>query len=70
MHLYTLCQGFGLAILWIVKSTPAAIFFPFFVMFMIPYRYSLKFLFSEKELQAVNLFYVIFVYSLNVNLLL
>ena len=53
MHLYTVCQGAGLAILWIVKSTPAALVFPFFVVFMIPLRLSLKFLFTPRELAAV-----------------
>jgi len=56
MHLFTLCQAIGLAILWIVKSTPAALVFPFFVVFMIPLRLLLKFIFTQKELDAVNLF--------------
>jgi ABC-type amino acid transport system permease subunit len=57
MHLYTLCQGIGLAILWIVKSTPAALVFPFFVVFMIPLRLALKFLFTPRELDAVSCFF-------------
>ena len=43
-----------MAILWIVKSTPAALVFPFFVVFMIPLRLSLKFLFTPRELEAVS----------------
>ena len=55
MHLYTICQAVGLALLWIVKSTPAALFFPFFVMFMVPFRFCLKFIFTPRELEAVSL---------------
>jgi hypothetical protein len=54
MHLYTVCQAAGLAILWIVKSTPAALVFPFFVVFMIPLRLALKFIFTPRELEAVS----------------
>ena len=54
MHLFTLCQGIGLAILWIVKSTQAALVFPFFVVFMVPLRLALKFIFTPRELDAVS----------------
>eukprot|EP00096_Caligus_rogercresseyi_P010281 TRINITY_DN3693_c0_g1_i3.p1 TRINITY_DN3693_c0_g1~~TRINITY_DN3693_c0_g1_i3.p1 ORF type:complete len:772 (-),score=126.01 TRINITY_DN3693_c0_g1_i3:63-2378(-) len=54
MHLYTFCQATGLIILWVVKSTNAALAFPFFVIGMIPFRYTLKFLFNEKELDALD----------------
>ena len=54
MHLYTVCQAVGLAILWIVKSTQAALVFPFFVVFMIPLRLALKFIFTPRELDAVS----------------
>ncbi len=36
-----------------VKSSALALFFPFFVVAMIPYRLALKFLFTPKELDAV-----------------
>merc|ERR1712013_329112 len=35
MVMFTMFQGLGLVILWIVKSTPAALAFPFFVVAMI-----------------------------------
>jgi hypothetical protein len=54
MHLFTVCQTLGLAILWAVKSTAAALFFPFFIMFMVPLRLSLKLLFSAQELDYVS----------------
>ena len=50
----TLQQILGLGILWAVKSSPAALAFPFFVIAMVPYRMSLKFLFSPMELEAVS----------------
>ena len=37
-----------------MKSSPAALAFPFFVIAMIPYRMSLRFLFSPMELEAVS----------------
>ena len=54
LHLFTVLQGLGLVILWIVKSTSAALAFPFFVVAMIPYRLLLKFIFTERELDAVS----------------
>ena len=54
MNLYTLVQCIGLAALWGVKSSPAALFFPFFIVAMIPLRFSLKFIFSSSELKAVS----------------
>ena len=56
MHLFTVAQIVGLGVLWAVKSSPAALAFPFFVIAMIPYRMSLKFLFSPQELEAVSSF--------------
>ena len=50
----TLQQILGLGILWAVKSSPAALAFPFFVIAMIPYRMSLGYLFSPIELEAVS----------------
>ena len=55
MYLFTLVQSFGLGVLWAVKSSTIALFFPFFVVAMIPLRMSLKFLFTPKELEAVRI---------------
>lgn len=54
MHLYTIIQFFGLGVLWAVKESPAALAFPFFVVSMIGLRWSLKFLFTEKELEHLD----------------
>jgi hypothetical protein len=54
MHLFTILQLIGLAILWAVKSTALALAFPFFVIAMIPYRYLLKFIFTQRELDSVS----------------
>ena len=54
MNVYTLVQCIGLAVLWVVKSSPVALFFPFFIVAMIPLRFSLKFIFSLSELEAVS----------------
>ena len=67
MNLYTLFQFVGLATLWVVKSTKAALAFPFFVVAMIPYRMSLNWVFSEKELSAVNSYFAV-IYQVKYNL--
>jgi len=54
MCMFTIFQFFGLVLLWVVKSTPAALAFPFFVMLMIPYRFLLKYIFTECELEALD----------------
>merc|ERR1712088_248363 len=55
MVLFTVLQAFGLALLWVVKSfKQIALTFPFFVILMIPYRYLLKFIFTERELAALD----------------
>jgi len=55
MVLFTVLQAFGLALLWVVKSfKQIALTFPFFVILMIPYRYLLKFIFTERELSALD----------------
>jgi len=54
MVMFTMFQGMGLVILWIVKSTPAALAFPFFVVAMIPYRLSLKWVYTTCELEALD----------------
>ena len=55
MNIYTLVQCIGLAVLWVVKSSPVALFFPFFIVAMIPLRFALKFIFSLSELEAVSI---------------
>eukprot|EP00088_Acartia_fossae_P070689 TRINITY_DN953_c0_g1_i1.p1 TRINITY_DN953_c0_g1~~TRINITY_DN953_c0_g1_i1.p1 ORF type:complete len:1234 (+),score=432.98 TRINITY_DN953_c0_g1_i1:296-3997(+) len=54
MFLYTFIQVIGLVILWVVKSSPAAIAFPFFVVAMVPLRKSLKFIFTPRELDMLD----------------
>merc|ERR1719356_332907 len=54
LHMYTIFQGLGLVLLWIVKSTSAALAFPFFVVAMIPYRFLLKYIFTTRELDALD----------------
>lgn len=56
MHLFTLIQLLCLVILWIVKSTPISLAFPFFLILMVPLRAQLRFLFTPAELRAVNIF--------------
>ena len=55
MILFTLLQALGLAVLWAVKEIKAiALAFPFFVVLMIPFRYCLKFVFTDMELDMVS----------------
>jgi len=54
MILFTVLQAVGLALLWVVKSSPAALAFPFFVVAMIPYRWCMKFIFTQVELDALD----------------
>jgi len=54
MILFTVLQAVGLALLWAVKSSPAALAFPFFVVAMIPYRWCMKFIFTQVELDALD----------------
>jgi len=54
MHLFTIIQFSGLGLLWGVKESPAALAFPFFVVSMIALRWSLKFIFTEKELDHLD----------------
>jgi hypothetical protein len=53
--LFTLSQMVGLAVLWIVKESPAALAFPFFVVAMIPYRLLVGCFYTPRELEAVSL---------------
>jgi solute carrier family 4 anion exchanger 2 len=54
MNLFTFCQLLGLVVLWIVKSSAAALAFPFFVVAMVPYRMCLKWIFNQRELKALD----------------
>lgn len=54
MHLFSIMQAMGLGLLWGIKSSPAAIAFPFFVVGMVPYRWTLKFIFTQRELNEVS----------------
>ncbi|KAK7789062.1 hypothetical protein R5R35_002562 [Gryllus longicercus] len=54
MHLFTFIQLFCLAVLWVVKSTEAALAFPFFLILMVPLRAQLRFLFTPSELRALD----------------
>jgi len=55
MVLFTVLQALGLALLWVVKSfKQIALAFPFFVILMIPYRSLLKFIFTDRELSALD----------------
>ena len=72
MHVYTFVQLIGLAILYIVSYVKSiALAFPFFVLLMLPLRFSLKYLpkisiikkrlvikgnlFTEADLEAVSI---------------
>lgn len=55
LHFFTATQIVGLAILFTVMSIPqVALFFPFFIVAMIPLRLSLKFMYTPRELDAVS----------------
>ncbi|XP_074115676.1 anion exchange protein Ae2 isoform X1 [Cotesia typhae] len=54
MHLFTLVQILCLAVLWIVKSTPAALALPFFLILMIPLRSQMTRFFTAAELRALD----------------
>ena len=54
MHVFTIIQITCLAILWIVKSTKAALALPFFLILMIPLRAQMSHFFSPAELRALD----------------
>ncbi|KAG7211528.1 hypothetical protein KM043_010790 [Ampulex compressa] len=54
MHAFTLIQILCLAVLWIVKSTRAALALPFFLILMIPLRAQLSHFFTGAELRALD----------------
>ena len=80
MHVYTFVQIIGLAILYIVSSVKSiALVFPFFVLLMLPLRWSLNYLpkisitkkglagkvFNAADLEAVSIFiWSIFIFHL------
>lgn len=54
VHLFTVIQILCVGVLWAVKSSPAALAFPFVLLLLVPFRkFILKFIFSEEELQEV-----------------
>ncbi|KAK2586570.1 hypothetical protein KPH14_011451 [Odynerus spinipes] len=54
MHIFTLIQILCLAVLWIVKSTQAALALPFFLILMIPLRAQMSHFFTPAELRALD----------------
>lgn len=54
MHLFTIIQMLCLVILWIVKSSPISLAFPFFLILMVPLRAQLQHLFTPQELRALD----------------
>ncbi|GAB6019826.1 hypothetical protein CHUAL_001367 [Chamberlinius hualienensis] len=54
MHLFTIIQLLCFLLLWIVKSSPAAIALPFVLLLMIPLRSQLVHVFSREELKALD----------------
>jgi len=54
MHLFTLIQVICLAVLWIVKTCLSSLAIPFFVLLLIPVRFLLNKVFSQKELEALE----------------
>ncbi|XP_076681244.1 anion exchange protein Ae2 isoform X5 [Andrena cerasifolii] len=54
MHIFTLIQILCLAVLWIVKSTRAALALPFFLILMIPLRAQMRHFFTAAELRALD----------------
>ncbi|TWU25851.1 PTS sugar transporter subunit IIA [Bythopirellula polymerisocia] len=54
LHLFTLIQFACLVVLLIVKSSVFGIFFPLFIALLVPFRYALGYLFSEKDLAVLD----------------
>ncbi|XP_063962325.1 band 3 anion transport protein-like isoform X1 [Lytechinus pictus] len=54
MHVFTIIQLSCLAILWIIKLTPAALAFSFFLILLVPIRSQLKRIFTKQELDALD----------------
>lgn len=53
MHMYTLIQAAGLAVLYTVKSSRFSLAMPFFLVMMVPLRMSLAYIFTPLQLRAV-----------------
>ncbi|KAF9410287.1 hypothetical protein HW555_010594 [Spodoptera exigua] len=54
MHLYTLIQAAGLAVLYAVKSSRFSLAMPFFLVMMVPLRMSLAYVFTPLQLRALD----------------
>jgi len=54
MHIFTFVQVCALATLWIVKSSPFSLAFPFFLIMMVPIRHQMERLFTPLELRALD----------------
>ncbi|XP_075230132.1 anion exchange protein Ae2 isoform X2 [Lycorma delicatula] len=54
MHLFTIIQLLCLVLLWIIKSTPASLAFPFVLILMVPLRAQLRCMFTPAELRALD----------------
>ena len=55
MHLYTLIQALCVGVLWGVKSSAAALAFPFVLILLVPLRkFLLKYAFTTQELSEVG----------------
>lgn len=54
IHAFTAIQLVCLVVLWVVKDSDIGILFPLFIAFLVPLRFSLKRLFREAHLQALD----------------
>lgn len=64
MHLFTAIQIVCLAVLWIVKSSPASLALPFILILTIPLRmFMTGRLFTELEMKCVSVYLINVVYD-------
>jgi len=55
MHMFTAIQVLCVGVLWAVKSSPAALAFPFVLILLVPFRsFVLPKIFNEEELAEVR----------------
>lgn len=54
MYFFTFIQLLCLVVLWVIKSSPLSLSFPFFLILMVPLRAQLSSFFSPSELRAVS----------------
>ncbi|XP_033102443.1 band 3 anion transport protein-like isoform X2 [Anneissia japonica] len=54
MHMYTIIQVICLLVLWVIKVTPAALAFPFFLILLVPVRHAIGRIFTHSELEALD----------------